>query len=84
MPEPAAASAAHPASSFARVLAALTAPAPEPFAPLEEEAFAGDIATLSYEQALRNHARHHPVDADIPPRAERIETAPDAYTEKPL
>ena len=55
------------ASSFAGLLAMLTSPAPKP--PEQKNAPAGngddlgdDVATLSYERALRAHARYKPDD----------------------
>lgn len=53
-------------SSFAGLLATLTAPpsAGADAAPLWKESELGeDVATLSYEQALRAHARYRPADA---------------------
>ena len=77
MQEPAESSPSFSAASFARVLASLAAPAPEPLREPEpaatpnRDAFAEDISTLSYEQALRAHARYRPADvAELPrPRA---------------
>jgi predicted DNA binding CopG/RHH family protein len=58
-----------PASSFAGLLAALTSPAPKPKPKPEDEAplwsseeLGDDVATLSYERALRAHARYKPSD----------------------
>lgn len=70
MQEPAEASPSLSAASFAALLASLAAPAPEPEpAPASnDDAFAEDISTLSYEQALRAHARYRPADAGVPPR----------------
>jgi predicted DNA binding CopG/RHH family protein len=51
--------------SFAGLLAALAAPI-EPGAPRwSDEGLADDYATLSYERALRSHARYHPSDAPL-------------------
>ena len=77
MQEPAESSPSFSAASFARVLASLAAPEPEPVREPEpasapdRDAFAEDICTLSYEQALRAHARYRPADvAELPrPRA---------------
>jgi hypothetical protein len=54
------------ASSFAGLLAALTAPASAaqdrtPFG--DDDGLEDDVATLSYERALRTHARYRPADA---------------------
>ena len=77
MQEPAETSPALSAASFASLLASLAAPASEPeqepmpelrLASNGDESFAGDIATLSYEQALRTHARYCSADAgELPP-----------------
>jgi hypothetical protein len=53
-------------SSFAGLLAALTAPPSAaadrgPFG--DDDGLEDDVATLSYERALRAHARYHPADA---------------------
>ena len=77
MQEPAESSPSLSAASFASLLASLAAPAPEPVRDPEPapapncDAFAEDICTLSYEQALRAHARYRPADvAELPrPRA---------------
>ncbi len=61
------ASTASTASSFASLLAALAAPAPNPSAEWNEDDLADDIASLSYEQALRTHTRHHAFGADETP-----------------
>ena len=47
---------ANPAS-FAGLLASLTAPAKKPAAAWSDEGLADDFATISYESALRSHAR---------------------------
>lgn len=49
-------------ASFASLLAALSTPAKKPGGSWGEDAFAGDVATLSYEHALRAHARYKPDD----------------------
>src|ERR1700689_1775211 len=54
------------ASSFAGLLAALTAPASaaqdrRPFG--DDDGLEDDVATLSYERALRTHARYRSTDA---------------------
>jgi hypothetical protein len=50
------------ASSFAGLLAALTAPAQERPLAWKEDDLADDVTTLSYERALRAHARYKAVD----------------------
>jgi predicted DNA binding CopG/RHH family protein len=45
------------ASSFAGMLAALTSPAPRPAPAWNDDDLEDDVATLSYERALRAHAR---------------------------
>src|SRR5947209_212097 len=50
-------------SSFAGVLASLAAPPQTDASPWDESELAEDIATLSYEQALRTHGRYHPSEA---------------------
>ncbi|MGH9599812.1 MAG: plasmid mobilization protein [Terracidiphilus sp.] len=48
-------------SSFAGLLAALTAPAAaKPDRAWDDDGLADDVATLSYEHALRSHARYRP------------------------
>ncbi len=65
------------ASSFAGFLATLTAPQP---AAIEDESgwsssdLGEDVASLSYERALRAHARYRPVN-----RAGGLPTPPDGY-----
>lgn len=60
------------AASFAALLAALTPP-PVTQAPRgAEDSLADDIATLSYEQALRTHARYRPSHAPAGPQITRI------------
>jgi hypothetical protein len=47
------------AASFAGLLAALASPAPKPLPePWSDDDLADDVATLSYENALRTHARY--------------------------
>lgn len=48
----------HSAASFSALLAALSSPAPKAATAWRDDGLADDIATLSYEQALRTHARH--------------------------
>ena len=47
-------------TSFASLLAALAAPAPKPAPAWSEDELSDDVATLSYERALRAHARYKP------------------------
>jgi hypothetical protein len=49
-------------SSFAGLLAALTAPAPKGASAWNDDDLADDVATLSYERALRNHSRYKSAD----------------------
>jgi hypothetical protein len=58
-PSPQSSSAAKPAS-FAGLLASLAMPARKPSPAWSEDDLAGDVATLSYESALRAHARYKP------------------------
>ncbi len=51
-------------ANFASLLAALTAPAPKPATEWNEDGLAEDIATLSYEQALRTHTRYRSAQPD--------------------
>jgi predicted DNA binding CopG/RHH family protein len=51
------------AASFASLLSALATPAPKPESDWNDEALAEDVATLSYERALRSHARYRSADA---------------------
>jgi hypothetical protein len=47
------------------MLAALAAPAQRPASTWDEDDLADDIATLSYESALKAHARYRPVDQSL-------------------
>jgi hypothetical protein len=59
------------ASSFAGLLAALAEPAKKKPPARNEDGLADDVATLSYERALRTHARYKPVEpAEWPLAAE--------------
>lgn len=49
--------------SFAGLLASLTAPALKPVAAESEDGLEDDVATLSYERALRSHSRYRAADA---------------------
>jgi predicted DNA binding CopG/RHH family protein len=53
---------ANSSSSFAGLLAALTAPAQERKPAWSDDGLADDVATLSYERALRTHARYKATD----------------------
>jgi hypothetical protein len=58
------------APSFAGMLAAMAAPAPERTPVWNDDALADDVATLSYERALRAHARYkYALAADSPGRS---------------
>lgn len=72
MQQPAAASPANRTGGFANVLAALAAPAEKARSEWNDDGLADDITTLSYEQALRTHARYRPA-SELPP----IENAVD-------
>ena len=65
-------------SSFANLLAGLTAPKPRDSDQLSEDLLADDFATISYEQALRTHARYHPAGPPPAPAAR-----PDPALPKP-
>jgi len=66
--------------SFAGLLAALTAPAPK--TAWNNDDLADDVATLSYEHALRTHARYKPADSSdrAIAQAAEPETAPPRET----
>jgi hypothetical protein len=58
--------------SFAGLLAALASPSPSPPSDAADDAplwnssdFGEDVATLSYERALRADARYRPLDRDL-------------------
>jgi hypothetical protein len=54
-------------SSFAGFLSALTSPAPASRnAGWNEDALADDVATLSYESALKTHSRYRPASEPLP------------------
>ncbi|SRR6266568_5550195 len=57
-----------PPTSFASLLTALAAPAHEPAQCWDHDALADDIATISYEKALRTHSRYRKPDAPEPLR----------------
>jgi hypothetical protein len=67
-------------SSFAGVLAALASPAKRPASDWNDDDLADDVATLSYERALRTHARFRymdPSNQSVIPTA--VHEAVDAY-----
>jgi hypothetical protein len=69
------------ASDFAGLLASLANPQKESALTWNEEDLGDDIATLSYEHALRTHARYRPSDADLgSASAERSATPPTLST----
>lgn len=55
-------------SNFASLLAALAKPEEETLPEWNDEGLADDVATLSYERALRTHARYRPSETDRQPR----------------
>jgi len=54
------------ASSFAGLLAALAAPESKRVPAWNDDDLEDDVATLSYERALKAHARYRPVEAPAP------------------
>jgi len=54
------------ASSFAGMLASLATPESKRVPAWNDDDLEDDVATLSYERALRTHARYRPVDSDTP------------------
>lgn len=66
-------------TSFAGLLAALAAPKPQPAPAWHEDELAEDGATLSYERALRAHARYRPADSSgwTFPQARDTASVPD-------
>jgi len=75
MQEPSAATPPPTAASFASLLAALSAPAPQPSPEWNEDGLADDIATLSYERALRTHARYRSTRDNVAGPGRRGSTA---------
>ena len=64
-------------SSFAGLLATLASPAPQSDAPADALLWDSsnldeDVATLSYERALRAHARYRPLDRDLARDSDRV------------
>ena len=80
MQQPAAATPSPTSSSFAGLLADLARPEPAPgkkFAPARDlDGLEDDVATLSYEHALRAHARYRPEPAPGPRPAPAPESNP--------
>jgi len=65
-------------SSFAGLLATLASPAPQSDAPADALLWDSsnldeDVATLSYERALRAHARYRPLDRDLDRDSDRVD-----------
>lgn len=74
-------------SSFAGLLATLASPPPTPQSDVAADAplwnsndLAEDVATLSYERALRAHARYRPDNRDLACNSDRPETQIDFDT----
>lgn len=65
----------HDAPNFAGLLAALAAPARKREQAWSDEDLAQDVATLSYESALRAHARYRPADRENAVLSERLDGA---------
>lgn len=61
-------------SSFASLLSELAEPEEKALPKWNDEGFADDVASLSYERALRAHARYRPAEPDHAP--ERAATKP--------
>jgi hypothetical protein len=67
-------------SSFAGLLAALTAPPKKAESAWNEDGLEDDVATLSYERALRTHARYRPGDCSGQSLAQPSNSRPvDSY-----
>lgn len=66
MPQPATISPPNPAGGFAGILASLAGPPEKLRSDWNDDSLADDITTLSYEQALRTHARYRPT-SELPP-----------------
>jgi len=62
MQEPAAPAPSSASPTFAGLLAALASPAKRPVTAWSDDALEDDVATLSYEHALRAHARYRPTN----------------------
>jgi hypothetical protein len=65
-------------ASFATLLAALAAPPKKPASSWNDEALADDVATLSYEHALRAHARYRPESSPASSDDQSLTQIPDA------
>lgn len=68
MQQPATSAASPASSSFAGLLAALTGPAQRPASGWNDAELADDVATLSYESALKAHARYRATDQSLTQR----------------
>ena len=77
MQEPQATVPSTASATFASVLAALAAPEQENDADWVDRDLQDDVATISYEQALRTHARFRPADLD------QISTMHETPTSRP-
>lgn len=80
MEQTGAASTGHSAADFAGILAALTRPAPKAEPEWNDDDLAEDVATLSYESALKSHARYQSAH-EAEPWA-RVETPPAPELER--
>jgi len=71
--------------SFAGLMAALASPAPKPTPAWKDDDLADDVATLSYEHALRSHARYssaNPTDQSLTdPLAQALRRATEPESE---
>ncbi len=65
------------AASFATLLASLAAPAKKPSSGWSNEGLEDDVATLSYEHALRAHARYRPETPPAPTEDQSLTQTPD-------
>ncbi len=68
-------------STFAGLLAALAEPEEKPLPAWNDEGLADNVATLSYERALRAHARYRPAQPDPEPPV--AAPAPSAQRKNP-
>jgi predicted DNA binding CopG/RHH family protein len=71
------------AASFASLLAALATPAPKADPEWNDEALAEDVASLSYERALRSHARYRTADPVEDAEVAAFDEAADLAEELP-
>jgi len=67
------------AASFASLLATLATPAPKSEPEWNDEELGEDVASLSYERALRSHARYRPPDAMENTAKQHAGSAEDAF-----